>query len=202
MSVTKAEIFIPEDQLPIYRAALQKYVLTDPSPLTERDFRRRAAAYRNSYYRAYRQATLQGFPDKHLQFDLLLVHIQTDAYTSILPLSHKVQEHSSDGRDGSEGPSGSGGLATSSVQSLAPLAAAPSSSVQNASLLPLPATGIGFRCPSRRCQNKPLYTKSCGYLQHLNQQHSAEEAQSFRIPAQLPDIVKCRTCLWPVLYQH
>jgi hypothetical protein len=76
MSVTKAEIFIPEDQLPIYRAALQKYVLTDPSP-----FRRWAAAYRNSYYRAYRQATLQGFPDKHLQFDLL-VHIQTDAYTS------------------------------------------------------------------------------------------------------------------------
>ncbi len=25
-------------------------------------------------------------------------------------------------------------------------------------------------------------------------QHSIEEAQSFRIPAQLPDIVKCRTC--------
>ncbi len=45
MSATKEEIFIPEDQLPIYRAALQKYVLTDPSPLTERDFRRRAAAY-------------------------------------------------------------------------------------------------------------------------------------------------------------
>ena len=48
--------------------------------LSEKDFRRRAAAYRNSYYRAYRQATLQGFPDKHLQFELL-VHIQTDAYT-------------------------------------------------------------------------------------------------------------------------
>jgi hypothetical protein len=90
MSATKAEIFIPEDQLPIYRAALQKYVLTDPSPLTERDFRRRAAAYRNSYYRAYRQATLLGFPDKHLQFDLL-VHIQTDAYTpSPLPRSTRT----------------------------------------------------------------------------------------------------------------
>ena len=84
MSATKAEIFIPEAQLPTYRAALQTYVLTDPSPLTERDFRRRAAAYRNSYYRAYRQATLRGFPDKHLQFDLL-VHIQTDAYTPSPP---------------------------------------------------------------------------------------------------------------------
>ena len=62
MSATKAEIFIPENQLLIYRAALQKYFLTGPSPLTERDFRRRAAAYRNSYYRAYRQGT---FSDKH-----------------------------------------------------------------------------------------------------------------------------------------
>ncbi len=130
---------------------------------------------------AYR---LQGLPDEHLQSDLL-VHIQTDAYTP-----SQVQGHSLDGRDGSEGPSGSGGLATSSVQSLAPLAAAPSSSVRNASLLPLLTTGIGFRCPSRRCQDKPPYTKSCGYLQHLNQQHSTEEAQSFRIPAQLPEIVK------------
>jgi hypothetical protein len=47
--------------------------------LSEKDFRRRAAAYRNSYYRAYRQAILQGFP-KFLQCELL-VHIQTDAYT-------------------------------------------------------------------------------------------------------------------------
>ena len=84
MSATKAEIFIPEAQLPTYRAALQTYVLTDPPPLTERDFRRRAAAYRNSYYRAYRQATLRGFPAKHLQFNLL-VHIQTDAYTPSPP---------------------------------------------------------------------------------------------------------------------
>ena len=68
-------------------SALQMFVLMDPFPLTERDFRRRAAAYRNSYYRAYRQATLQGFPDKHLQFDLL-VHIQTDAYT--LPRSTRT----------------------------------------------------------------------------------------------------------------
>jgi hypothetical protein len=84
MSATKAEIFIPEAQLPTYRTALQTYVLTDPPPLTERDFRRRAAAYRNSYYRAYRQATLRGFPAKHFQFDLL-VHIQTDAYTPSPP---------------------------------------------------------------------------------------------------------------------
>jgi hypothetical protein len=102
--------------------------------------------------------------------------------------------------DGSKSSPGSptgrplGGLKTLTVQPLAPLAAAPSSSVHGAPLLPLPATGIGFRCPSRRCQDKPPYTKSCGYLQHLNQQYSTEEAQSFRIPAQLLDIVKCRTC--------
>ena len=74
------------------------YLLTDPSPSTVRDFRRRAAAYRNSYYRAYRKATLRGFPDK--QFDLL-VYIQTDAYTPSPP-SHEVQGHSLDGRDGSD----------------------------------------------------------------------------------------------------
>jgi hypothetical protein len=84
MSATKAEIFILKAQLPTYRAALQTYVLTDTPPLTERDFRRRAAAYRNSYYRAYRQATLRGFQAKHLQFDLL-VHIQTDAYMPYPP---------------------------------------------------------------------------------------------------------------------
>ena len=37
---------------------------------------------------------------------------------------------------------------------------------------------------------KHPYAKASGYLQHLNQQHSAEEAQFFRVPAQLPDIVK------------
>ena len=85
--------------------------------------------YRNSYYRAYRQATLRGFPRKHLQFELL-VHIQTDAYTTPSPPPTK------DGRDGSKGPQGppSGlpeGLAVHPAQSLALLAAAPSSSVHN-----------------------------------------------------------------------
>jgi hypothetical protein len=79
ISTTKAKIFIPEAQLPTYYAALQMYVLTGPSPLTERDFRRRVAAYWNSYYQAYRQTTLRGFPGKYLQFDLL-VYIQTGAY--------------------------------------------------------------------------------------------------------------------------
>ena len=37
LSAAKAEIFIQEAQLPTYRAALQMYVLTDPSPFTERD---------------------------------------------------------------------------------------------------------------------------------------------------------------------
>ena len=79
MSATTAEIFLPEAQLPLYREALQQYLLANTPPLSEKDFRRRAAAYRNSYYRAYRQTTLQGFP-KFLQCELL-VHIQTDAYT-------------------------------------------------------------------------------------------------------------------------
>ena len=84
MSATSAEIFLPEAQLPRYREALQQYLMTDPPQLSERDFRRRAAAYRNSYYRAYRQATLQGFPDKNMQFELL-VHIQTEAFTPSPP---------------------------------------------------------------------------------------------------------------------
>ena len=79
MSATTAEIFLPEAQLSLYREVLQQYLLANTPPLSEKDFRRRAAAYRNSYYRAYRQATLQGFP-KFLQCELL-VHIQTDAYT-------------------------------------------------------------------------------------------------------------------------
>ena len=79
MSATTAEIFLPEAQLSLYREVLQQYLMANTPPLSEKDFRRRAAAYRNSYYRAYRQATLQGFP-KFLQSELL-VHIQTDAYT-------------------------------------------------------------------------------------------------------------------------
>ena len=83
MSATTAEIFLPEAQLSLYREVLQQYLMATAPPLSEKDFRRRAAAYRNSYYRAYRQATLQGFP-KFLQFELL-VHIQTDAYTASPP---------------------------------------------------------------------------------------------------------------------
>ena len=96
MSATKAEIFIPEAQLPIYRAVLQVFVLMDPSPLTEMDLRRRAAAYRNSYYRAYWQATLRaGLPPRQAlavtdEFDLL-VHIQTRRTHTRPPLSHDVQ---------------------------------------------------------------------------------------------------------------
>jgi len=84
MSATSAEIFLPEAQIPLYSAVLQQYLTATPPQLTERDFRRRAAAYRNSYYRAYRQATLQGFPDKLLQFELL-VHIQKEASTASPP---------------------------------------------------------------------------------------------------------------------
>ena len=147
MSATKAEIFIPEAQLPTYRAAST----ADVSPLTERDFRRRAAAYRNSYYRAYQQATLRGFPDKHLQFDLL-VYIQTDAYTP--PKKYKDILR----------------MVKADLKALLqdPLPAAPREALRRslfnlwphwqppphllcmalAPLLSLPATGIGFRCPS------------------------------------------------------
>jgi len=47
---------------------------------------------------------------------------------------------------------------------------------------------------SRYCRDKPPYANSSRYIQHLNQQHSAEEAQSLRISTQLPDIIKCRIC--------
>jgi hypothetical protein len=84
MSATSAEIFLPEAQLPLYREVLQQYLMANPPQLSVKDFRRRAAAYRNSYYRAYRQATLQGFPDKSLQVGLL-AHIQTEASTASPP---------------------------------------------------------------------------------------------------------------------
>jgi hypothetical protein len=57
--------------------------MANTPPLSKKDFRRRTAAYRNSCYRAYRQATLQGFP-KFLQCELL-VHIQTEASTASPP---------------------------------------------------------------------------------------------------------------------
>jgi len=84
MSATSAEIFLPEAQLPLYREVLQQYLMANPPQLSAKDFRRRAAAYRNSYYRAYRQATLQGFPDRLMLFELL-VHIQTEASASSPP---------------------------------------------------------------------------------------------------------------------
>ena len=62
VSATAAEIFILESQLPLYREALQQFVIDTPRPLTEAaDFRRRTTAYRNSYFKSYRRATLLGF---------------------------------------------------------------------------------------------------------------------------------------------
>jgi hypothetical protein len=72
VSATAAEIFIPESQLPVYREALQQFVIDTPRPLTEAaDFRRRATAYRNSYFKSYRRATLLGFSPE-LREDFLL----------------------------------------------------------------------------------------------------------------------------------
>ena len=60
VSAIAVEIFILElFQLPVYREALQQFLVEAPPPLTEAaDFRRRATAYRSSYFRSYRQATL------------------------------------------------------------------------------------------------------------------------------------------------
>ena len=70
VSASAAEIFILESQLPVYREALQDFLVDPPPPLTEAaDFRRRTTAYRNSYFKSYRMATLQGFsPDLRADF--------------------------------------------------------------------------------------------------------------------------------------
>ena len=71
VSATAAEIFVLESQLPAYMEALQQFVIASPPALTEvADFRRRATAYRNSYFRSYRRATLSGFTPE-LRADLL-----------------------------------------------------------------------------------------------------------------------------------
>ena len=73
VSSTAAEIFILESQLPVFREALQQFLVETPPPLTETgDFRRRATAYRNSYFRSYRKATLLGFSPE-LRAELLWI---------------------------------------------------------------------------------------------------------------------------------
>lgn len=73
VSSTAAEIFLLESQLPVFREALQQFLVETPPPLTEAgDFRRRATAYRNSYFRSYRKATLLGFSPE-LQAELLWI---------------------------------------------------------------------------------------------------------------------------------
>ena len=59
---------------------------------------------------------------------------------------------------------------------------------------PLPVTGDGFKCTSPRCRDKDPYANSAGYVQHLNQQHGGEMAQSFRVINRLSDLVNCRDC--------
>ena len=68
VSATAADIFIPDSLLPVYRDALQQFVIDTPRPLTEAaDFRRRATAYWNSYFKSYRRATLLGFSPELLE---------------------------------------------------------------------------------------------------------------------------------------
>ena len=121
-------------------------------------------------------SNLTGLPRQALAIWSPGIYLDGRIHHAALPISHEVQEHSPDGRGGSksspESPPGrpQGGLETLSfIQPLAPLAAAPSSSLRGAPLRLLPATEIGFLCPSRRCQNNPLCAKASGYLQHLNQ---------------------------------
>ena len=81
VSAIAAEIFILESQLPVYREALQQFLVEAPPPLTEvADFRRRASAYRNSYFRSYRKATLLGFPPELR--DALLLSLWTEVQKS------------------------------------------------------------------------------------------------------------------------
>ena len=62
VNATAAEIFIPASQLPVYQEVLQEFLVASPPPLTEAAaFRRRSTAYRNSYFKSYLAATLQGF---------------------------------------------------------------------------------------------------------------------------------------------
>ncbi len=84
MPSTAAEIFILESQLPVYRY---------PRPLTEAaDFRRRASAYRNSFYfKSYRRATLLDFSPE-LWEDFLLFLFWNVIQNPIGPLSSKYKK--------------------------------------------------------------------------------------------------------------
>ena len=137
----------------------------------------------------YRQATLQGFLDKNMQFELL-PHIQTEAAESA------AESGVGGGFRAWEllllgGPALPGDRAP---EDFAPLPA-PSDTrpLLRGPPPPLPATGKGFKCLSRRCRDKLPYATAAGYIQHLNQQHKLE-AHSLCLPNRVPDIVKCRDC--------
>jgi hypothetical protein len=66
---TTVEVFLPATQLELYYESLEPYLLARPT-LTRKDFRRRAAAYRQSHFSSYRLATLEGL-SHHLQMELL-----------------------------------------------------------------------------------------------------------------------------------
>ena len=91
VSAVAAEIFILESQLPVYREALQQFLVETPPSLTEAaDFRRRATAYRNSYFRSYRQATLLGFsPDLR---DALLLSLWAEVQSPAGPPKSKYKD--------------------------------------------------------------------------------------------------------------
>ena len=90
VSAIAAEIFIPESQLPVYRAALQEFIVAEPPPLSATDFRRRSTAYRNSYFKSYRMATLLGF-SPGLREDLLF-SLWNDVLNPAGPPSSKYRD--------------------------------------------------------------------------------------------------------------
>jgi hypothetical protein len=66
---TTVEVYLPVTQLELHRESLEPYLLERPT-LTRKDFRRRAAAYRQSHFSSYRLAALEGL-SLHLQMELL-----------------------------------------------------------------------------------------------------------------------------------
>ena len=59
---------------------------------------------------------------------------------------------------------------------------------------PLPATGIGFKCPAPHCRDKLPYVNAARYIQHLNSRHHGEGPYSLRISGRLPNITTYRDC--------
>jgi hypothetical protein len=73
---TTVEVYLSITQLDLHYESLSPYLMERP-PLSKKDVRRRAAAYRQSHFSSYRLAALEGL-SYHLQMELLGdVHAET-----------------------------------------------------------------------------------------------------------------------------